>query len=52
MPTSSINQTIKSLIDKDMAYKVKKLDEAVPQALLQQIRVLDPLLAYALRKYA
>lgn len=49
---SSINQIIKSLRSKDMIYKIKKLDDAIPQLKLNQIRVLDPLLAYALRKYA
>lgn len=52
MAASSINQTIRSLLDKDMVYKVKQLDVAVPQWELGQVRVLDPLLAYALRKYA
>lgn len=52
MPASSINQTIKLLLDKDMVYKIKKIDEAVPQLILNQIRVLDPLLAFALRKYS
>ncbi len=51
-PASSINQTIKSLMDKDMVYKIQKIDESFPQLELNQIRVLDPLLAYALRKYA
>ncbi len=52
MPSSSVGMAIKSLLDKDMVYKVKKQDEAIPQLELHQIRVLDPLLAYALRKYA
>lgn len=51
-PPSSINQTMKILFDKDMIYKVKKIDEAIPQLELNQIRVLDPLLGYALKKYA
>ena len=50
-PSSSIAQTIKLLINKDMVYKVKKIDEHIPQIKFKQIRVLDPLLAYALRKY-
>lgn len=50
-PASSIAQTIKSLMNKDMVYKVKKIDEHIHQVELNQIRVLDPLLAYALRKY-
>jgi hypothetical protein len=52
MPASSINQTIKLLVDKDMVFKVKKIDEAVSQWVVNQVRVLDPLLAYALKKYA
>lgn len=51
-PTSSINQAIKALLDKDMVYRVKKLDGAIPQLQLNQLRVLDPLLAFALKKYA
>ncbi len=52
MAASSVTQNIKSLLDKDMLYKVKKLDPILPQIYLHQIRVLDPLLAYALRKYS
>lgn len=52
MPTSSIMQTIKALLAKDMIYKVKKTDTSLPQISLNQIRILDPLLAFALRKYA
>jgi hypothetical protein len=29
-----------------------KIDDAIPQLKINQIRVLDPLLAYALKKYA
>ncbi|OGT46076.1 MAG: hypothetical protein A3E82_08130 [Gammaproteobacteria bacterium RIFCSPHIGHO2_12_FULL_38_11] len=49
---SSINQTIKTLLEKDMAFKIKKVDPAVPQWELNQVRVLDPLLSFALKKYA
>ncbi len=49
---STINQAINVLRHKDMIHKIKKLDDAVPQLALKQLRVLDPLLAYALRKYA
>lgn len=52
VPGSSIGQTIKLLLNKDMVYKVKRVDEAVPQLELNQFRVLDPLLAFALKKYA
>lgn len=49
---STINQTMRSLMDKDMIFKVKKLDDALPHVKLNQLRVLDPLLAYFLTKYA
>jgi AAA+ ATPase superfamily predicted ATPase len=52
MPISSVSQTLKSLLDKDMIYKVKKIDPLVPSLAVGQIRVLDPLLAYALKKFA
>ncbi|MGD9152894.1 MAG: hypothetical protein PVG30_04455 [Gammaproteobacteria bacterium] len=51
MAYSSIRQTIKSLAEKDMIYKIKKEDIAIPNLKIGQIRVLDPLLAFALRKY-
>lgn len=51
-PASTINQTIKVLLNKDMVYKVKRLDDALPQLKQNQLRVLDPLLAYALKKYS
>lgn len=51
-PASTINQTIRVLLNKDMVYKVKRLDDALPQLKQNQLRVLDPLLAYALKKYA
>lgn len=52
MPASSVAQTMKVLLDKDMVYKVNRLDERLPQCHMGQLRVLDPLLAHALRKYA
>ncbi len=51
-PASTINQSIKSLINKDMVYRVEHLDKLLPQLKQNQLRVLDPLLAYALRKYS
>lgn len=51
MAYSSVRQTIKALNEKDMVYVVSKEDEAVPSLKTDQIRVLDPLLAFALRKY-
>ena len=49
--SSSIRQSIKSLNEKDMIFVVKKEDEAIPNLKIGQVRVLDPLLAFALRKY-
>ncbi|MCK4608352.1 MAG: ATP-binding protein [Gammaproteobacteria bacterium] len=51
-PASTINQTIRALINKDMVYKVKRTDDALPSLIQNQLRVLDPLLAYALKKYS
>lgn len=48
---STINQTIRTLVNKDMVYKVKLFDAALPNLQLGQLRVLDPLLSYALKKY-
>lgn len=52
IPASTINQTIRVLLNRDMVYKVKRLDDALPHLQHNQLRVLDPLLAYALQKYA
>jgi AAA+ ATPase superfamily predicted ATPase len=49
---SSVRAGIKSLLEKDMIYCVKKEDTHVPSLQKGQYRVLDPLLAYALRKYS
>jgi AAA+ ATPase superfamily predicted ATPase len=51
-PASTIKQTMQVLMNKDMVYQVKQLDEALPLLTLNQLRVLDPLLAYTLRKYS
>lgn len=51
-PASTINQSIRLLLNKDMVYKVKQLDELLPQLKQNQVRVLDPLLGYALKKYS
>lgn len=50
-PTSTISQTIRVLMNKDMVYKIKQIDDALPQLQKNQLRVLDPLLSYALKKY-
>ena len=49
---SSIRQTLKVLFEKDMVYTVKWLDESIPLFKKDQIRVLDPLLSFALRHYS
>lgn len=49
---STINQTIRALINKDMVYKVKYIDDMLPLLKENQLRVLDPLLSYALKKYS
>lgn len=51
MPTSSVISSIKVLLEKDMLYKVGRTDDVLPQLELNQIRVLDPLLAYVLKKF-
>ncbi len=48
---SSLHQTVNALLQKDMLYRVAFEDEALPTLRKGQLRVLDPLLAYALRKY-
>jgi hypothetical protein len=52
MPNSSIRQIMHSLHDKDMTYKISTLDPAIQNLQIGQIRVLDPLLAFALRVYS
>lgn len=49
---SSLHQTIKTLLDNDLIYKVKKDDTMVSILRTGQIRVLDPLIAFSLKKYA
>lgn len=48
---SSVRAGIKSLLEKDMIYQVKREDVKLPDMKKDQLRVLDPLLAYALKKY-
>lgn len=50
--SSSMKSGITTLIDKDMIYIVKQTDEWLNTIKKGQYRVLDPLLAYALKKYA
>lgn len=49
---SSIRQSLKVLLEKDMLYVAESEDKHVPHIRLGHIHVLDPLLAYALRLYA
>jgi len=51
LSVSGINQTVKALQDKDMVYRIKKIDNHFSHMQVNQLRVLDPLLAHALRKY-
>lgn len=51
LPLSSVRVGIKSLVEKDMLYRVKKDDINIPSLRKGEYRVLDPLLAYVLRKY-
>ena len=49
--SSSVKLGIKSLLEKDMLYIVNQEDPGLSMLKIGQIRVLDPLLAYAVRKY-
>lgn len=49
---SSVRAGIKALLEKDLIYQVKKEDVNIPILKKGLYRVLDPLLAYALRKYS
>ena len=48
---ASVRTGLKSLAEKDMVYQIKKEDALLPFLKLNEYRVLDPLIAYALRKY-
>ena len=52
VPLSSVRLGIKSLVEKDILYVVKKEDSNLPGIKKGQYRVLDPLLAFTLRKYS
>lgn len=52
LPLSSTRIGIKTLLEKDLIYIVKKEDPNLPGIKKGQYRVLDPLLGLALRKYA
>lgn len=49
-PTSSLHQTIKVLFEKDMVFEVSQLDPCVSIFKIKQIRVMDPLMAYYLKR--
>jgi hypothetical protein len=49
---SSVRLVLKSLVEKDMIYTITQEDLRLPTIKIGHIRVLDPLLAYALRKYS
>jgi AAA+ ATPase superfamily predicted ATPase len=48
---SSVRLGIKSLLEKDMIYCVRKDDPMLPGIQKGEYRILDPLIAYALRRY-
>ena len=52
VPLSSVRLGIKSLVEKDMLYVIKKEDNNLPGIKKGQYRVLDPLLSFMLRKYS
>ncbi len=52
LPLSSVRIGVKALVDKDMVHRVKNEDPLIPALKKGQYRVLDPLLAYALRRYS
>lgn len=52
LSTASVRTGLNALVEKDMAYQIKKGDPLLPFLKSGEYRVLDPLIAYALRKYA
>ncbi len=52
LAVSSLHQTIKTLFEKDVIYKVTHVDPTVPLLKLNHTRVLDPLIARYLKRYA
>lgn len=51
IPASSLQLGAKTLLEKDIIYQVKTVDPLLPHIRLNQYRVLDPLLGFALKKY-
>lgn len=52
MSLSSIRMGVKSLLEKDLIYQTKKEDVLLSFLKAGEYRVLDPLIAYGLRKYS
>jgi len=52
LSTASVRLALNALIEKDMAHQIKKEDPLLPFLKSGEYRVLDPLIAYALRRYA
>lgn len=51
LPVSSLYQTIKVLSMQDMISRVKQEDDCAPLLQKEQMRILDPLIAYYLKQY-
>ncbi|OGT44906.1 MAG: hypothetical protein A3E82_03055 [Gammaproteobacteria bacterium RIFCSPHIGHO2_12_FULL_38_11] len=52
LPLSSLRMSLRNLLEKDFLYQIKKEDASLPFLKIGEYRVLDPLIAYALRKYS
>ena len=51
LSASSLHQAFKVLSDQDIVFRVKQEDECVPFFQKNQVRILDPLMAYYFRQY-
>ena len=51
LSVSSLHQAVKMLLDQDVVFRVKQLDECVPMFQKNQVRILDPLTAYYFKQY-
>lgn len=52
LSASSLHQAFKILSDQDVVFRVKQLDECVPLFQKNQVRVLDPLMAYYFKQFS
>ena len=52
LPASSLHQAFKVLSDQDVVFRVKQPDECVPFFQKNQVRVLDPLMAYYFKQFS